>query len=235
MVFDVKQGTLQRKARYVLDGSRVQAPEEVPTYASVVSRASVRLAFTIAALNDLDVLAADCERAYLNAETREKLYTVCGPEFGEYQGRIAIIVRALYGCKSSAASWRAKISIIIEELGFTMCRADNDVWMRPGINAKGEEVYEYVLVYSDDLLFVALDPMSIAAQIDQNCKLKDGSVKTPDQYLGADIGTMDLPSGVTCWYMSSESYCNAAVKNVETWLMKRGEKLPTKATCVFPS
>ena len=97
MVFDVKQGTLQRKARYVCDGSRVQTPEEVPTYASVVSRDSVRLEFTIAALNDLDVLASDCEGAYLNAETREKLYTVCGREFGEYQGRIAIIVRALYG------------------------------------------------------------------------------------------------------------------------------------------
>ena len=135
MIFDVKQGTLQRKARYVCDGSRVDTPVEVPTYASVVSRESVRLAFTIAALNDLDVLAADCEGDYLNEETREKLYTVCVPEFGEYQGRIAIIVRALYGSKSAAASWRAKISKIIEELGFTMCRADNDVWMRPGINA----------------------------------------------------------------------------------------------------
>ena len=65
MVFDVKQGTLQRKSRYVCDGSRVQTPEEVPTYASVVSRDSVRLAFTIAALNDLDVLAADCEGCLL--------------------------------------------------------------------------------------------------------------------------------------------------------------------------
>ena len=36
LVFDVKQGSLQRKARFVLDGSRVE-PGEVPTYASVVS------------------------------------------------------------------------------------------------------------------------------------------------------------------------------------------------------
>ena len=116
-----------------------------------------------------------------------------------------------------------------------MCRADNDVWMRPAVNAKGEQVYEYVLVYSDDLLFIANDPYSIACQIDQHCKLKDGSVKIPDQYLGANIGKMDLPNGQTSWYMSSEAYCKAALFNVEQWLEKRKEKLPTRTACVFPS
>ena len=112
MIFDCKQGTLQRKARYVGDGHKVEEPD-CSTYASVVSRESVRLAFLIAALNGLDVLAADAEGAYLNAKSREKLYTVCGPEFGEYEGRYAIIVRALYGTKSAAASWRATISKVI--------------------------------------------------------------------------------------------------------------------------
>ena len=152
LVFDVKQGSLQRKARFVCDGSRVDA-SDVPSYASVVSRESVRIAFTLAALNGLSILAADCEGAYLNAPTRERLYTRCGDEFGlEYKGRWAIIKRALYGSKSAAASWRATISGIIEGLNFEMCRADNDVWMRKGVNAAGEDVWEYVLVYSDDLL-----------------------------------------------------------------------------------
>ena len=53
--------------------------------------------------------------------------------------------------------------------------------MRPAVNGKGDPVYEYVLVYSDDLLFIANDPYSIACQIDQHCKLKNNSVKTPDQ------------------------------------------------------
>ena len=106
---------------------------DVPTYASVVSRESVRIAFTVAALNGLSVLSADCEGAYLNAKPREKLYTRCGPEFGEdFRGRWAIIVRALYGAASSAASWRAAISAVIKGLGFEMCRADNDVWYRSG-------------------------------------------------------------------------------------------------------
>jgi hypothetical protein len=29
-----------------------------------------------------------------------------------------------------------------------MRRADNDVWMRPGVNGAGEKIWERVLVYS---------------------------------------------------------------------------------------
>jgi hypothetical protein len=39
-------------------------------------------------------------------------------------------------------------------MGFTMCKADNDVWMREATNAANEKVWEYILVYSDDLLVV---------------------------------------------------------------------------------
>ena len=72
---------------------------------SVVSRESVRIAFTLAALNNLEVKAADIEHAYLTAPMTEKCYTVCGPEFGKDAGKIAIIVRALYGMKGSGAAF----------------------------------------------------------------------------------------------------------------------------------
>ena len=52
------------------------------TYASVVSRDSVRIALTLAALNDLNVMTADLQNAYLNADCGEKIWTICGPEFG---------------------------------------------------------------------------------------------------------------------------------------------------------
>ena len=58
----------------------------------------MRIAFTYAALNGLDVCAADVKSAYLQAPTSEKHYVICGPEFPlEYQGRIGVIKRALYG------------------------------------------------------------------------------------------------------------------------------------------
>ena len=105
LVFDIKLGSLIRKARYVAEGHRTDPPSTL-TYSSVVSRDTVRLALTIAALNDLDVLTADIQNAYLNAPTSEKYYIVCGLEFGEENvGKKALIVRALYGMKSSGASF----------------------------------------------------------------------------------------------------------------------------------
>ena len=53
VVFYINQGTLQRKCQFVADGSRADVTD-IPTYASVVSRESVRIAFTLAALNGLE-------------------------------------------------------------------------------------------------------------------------------------------------------------------------------------
>ena len=48
-----------------------------------MSRESVRLAFMVAALNDLEVLSADIGNAYLNAPCQEHIHTIAGLEFGE--------------------------------------------------------------------------------------------------------------------------------------------------------
>jgi hypothetical protein len=57
MIFDVKCD-LTRKARFVAGGHWTQASSQL-TYSSVVTRESVRIAFLIAALNELDILAVD--------------------------------------------------------------------------------------------------------------------------------------------------------------------------------
>jgi hypothetical protein len=236
IVFDIKMGTLQRKARYVCGGHTTNPSPEITTYASVVSRESVRIAFTLAALNGLNIQTADVSNAYLNAPSRERLITKCGPEFGPaLQGRWAIIQRALYGSKSAAASWRASIIGLLEQLGFQMCRADNDVMMRPGFNGDGEPVWEYVLVYSDDFLVIANDPATIIAEIDKRFKIKDGSTGEPKQYLGALISKYQLQDGSWAWAMSSDAYIKSALDNIQIYLNKKGERLKTKTSCVLPS
>eukprot|EP00957_Ditylum_brightwellii_P181850 13853569-Ditylum_brightwellii.AAC.1 len=67
----------------------------------------VRIALTIAALNDLDVMAADIGNAYLNAPCREKVYFTAGTEFGAKKGQYVVVIRAFYGLKTSGAAWRA--------------------------------------------------------------------------------------------------------------------------------
>ena len=78
LIWSVKMD-FTRKARWVLDGHKT--PDPVGSkYAGVVSRESVRIAFTYAALNDLDVCMADIRNAYLQSPTSQKHYITCGPE-----------------------------------------------------------------------------------------------------------------------------------------------------------
>jgi hypothetical protein len=91
MIFDMKFDTFQHKARYVAQGNMTEAPATL-TYPSVVSRESVRIALTLAALNDLEVKTADIANAFLQAHVLEKIWTICGPEFGPKEGRKAILV-----------------------------------------------------------------------------------------------------------------------------------------------
>ena len=65
IIFDIKMD-FTRKARFVAGGHTTEAPSSL-TYSSVVSRDSIRIAFLVAALNNLDIMSCDLENAYLNA------------------------------------------------------------------------------------------------------------------------------------------------------------------------
>jgi Reverse transcriptase (RNA-dependent DNA polymerase) len=168
MVFDVKVD-FTRKARYV-GGGHVTKPPSTHTYASVVSRESVRIAFLYAALNDLNIMSADIQGAYLNAPCKERVYTQCGPEFGpDNVGRIALITKALYGLRTSAFAWREHLAQTLEQsLEFTHFLADNDVFMRPGSKVDGSKHYELILIHTDDLLVIAESPIEILNRMDQH-------------------------------------------------------------------
>ena len=59
LIFDIKMGeSFRRKARLVADGHKTSSPASI-TYSSVVTRDSVRIACTIAAVNDFNVLTCD--------------------------------------------------------------------------------------------------------------------------------------------------------------------------------
>lgn len=234
IVFDIKMD-LTRKCRYVAGGHKTEPPASI-TYASVVSRESVRIAFLVAALNGLDILAGDVQGAYLNAPCREKIYTVCGPEFGEFCGRIAVIRLALYGLKSSGFAWRSHLAETLRSCEFTMCYADNDVWMRPAVKADGTKYYEYILVYTDDILAVSMNPKDIMAMLDQHYLIKPESIGPPTRYLGAKIGRFTIEGDDNPkWTMSAEDYLKNQIKEMEKWLHDHGMKLKTRASSVIPS
>jgi Reverse transcriptase (RNA-dependent DNA polymerase) len=154
LVWDLKMD-FTRKARWVFDGHKTPSPIG-STYARVVSLESVRIAFTYAALNGLNVCSADKRNAYLQAPSSQKDYIICGAEFGlENVGRIALIHRALYGGKAAGRDFRNHLRSCMRHLDFFPCLADPDIWMRPAKHSNGQDYYEYVLLYTDDELVIA--------------------------------------------------------------------------------
>ena len=160
LVWDVKMD-FTRKARWVLDGHKTPDPIG-STYAGVVSRESVWIALTYAALNDLDVFTANIWNAYLQAPSSQKDYIICGPEFGvENIGQTALIHWALYGGQVAGRDFRNHLPSCMEFLNFKSCLADPDVWMRLAINSDGNTYYEYMLLYVNDALVVSENAESI--------------------------------------------------------------------------
>ena len=107
--------------------------------------------------------------AYVTAPCSEKIWTVLRKEFGTDQGKKAIIVRALYGIKSSGAAFHAHLADCMRSMGYTSCRGENYLWMKPDIDPDRDEYYSYILCYVDDVLIVHHDTMTTLMKIDKYC------------------------------------------------------------------
>ena len=229
LIFDVKMD-FTRKARWVKDGHRTPDPK-TSTYAGVVSRESIRIALTYAALHQIDVKCADIKNAYLQAPSSEKHFINCGPEFGlENVGKVALIRRALYGGKAAGRDFWHHLRSCMEHLKFESSKADPDVWFRASKRKDGTPYYEYVLLYTDDCLVISDNAEAILRnEIGKSFTLKEKSIGNPGQYLGGKLRKVTLDNGVDCWGFSSTQYVQDAVNNVEQYLKSKGKKLVPKA------
>ena len=145
MIFDINMGKgFRRKARMVFGGHITEAPASL-TYSSVVSRNSVRITLTIAALNGLKVLGCNIQNSFFTAKCRDKCYTQAGTKFGSDRGKLMLITRALYGLKTSSASFRYYLAETLYELGYTPTKSDPDVWLQ---KADGFQYYDMFYVMS---------------------------------------------------------------------------------------
>lgn len=228
LVFDVKLGeNFRRKARYCADGHKTGAPASV-TYSTVaLARDSVRILLTIAALNDLKVLGADVQNAFLTAPNKEKCWMIAGAEFGPDEGKTFLVVKALYGLKSASFSFRSYMAEKLSDLGFQSSLADPDVWLRAATKGDGEQYYEYVLMYVDDILAISCDAEAILKDVQTTFKLKNDRIETPEYYLGAKLQEKSI-NNIMCWTITSQDYVKAAVKNVEEATKNSSRSIPTK-------
>ena len=101
IIFDIKKEDLRRKARLVT-GGHVISSSMFESYSPIVQTRSLRLLQTIALKHNLKLVVADIGNAFVQAYIKEKIWSKCGKEFGEKEGCIARIKKALYGLSTSA-------------------------------------------------------------------------------------------------------------------------------------
>ena len=133
-------------------------------------------------------MVGDIGNAYLEAYTKEKVYIIAGPEFGEREGHTLVIRKALYGLRSSGARFHDRLADTLRDMGFTPCKSEPDLWMRD----RGDH-YEYVCVYVDDLMAIMKEPQTFFDELQEVYKYKLKGVGPPKYHLGCLLYTSPSP------------------------------------------
>jgi hypothetical protein len=134
-----------------------------------------------------------------------------GIECGANQGKVLIVVRALYGLTSAGASWRVTLAQALRDLGFVSTTADPDVWIRAAVRDDGFEYYEMLLIYVDDILAVSHQPKVLIDAIGEYYKVKPDSDKEREIYLVANAEKVQMLDGREVWATSPRDYVKNGV------------------------
>jgi hypothetical protein len=90
MIFNIKMEDLRQKSRLVAGGRMTDAPVTT-TFASMVSRKTVRIFLTLAGLNNLQVKVSDIENAYITARILRKFGPSLVPNLDQTLGRAPLL------------------------------------------------------------------------------------------------------------------------------------------------
>ena len=205
LVYAVKHDG-RHKARLVAGGHLTGPPLE-SVYSSVVSLRGIRMISFLAELNKMELWSTDIGNAYLESYTKEKVYIIAGPEFGEMEGCKLVIQKALYGLKSSGLRWHERFADVLRQMGFTPSKAENDIWMRD----KGDH-YEYIAVYVDDLMIASRNAQSIIDVLTKEHKFQLKGTGAVSFHLGCDF--FRDSDGVLCY--APRKYIEKCLDNYKT-------------------
>ena len=76
------------------------------------------------------------------------------PKFGNKEGLVIILNKALYGLVTSSRRWNVALGDALTTMGFSVSRADVDLWIKKTNDGNG---YEYIATHVDDVIIVVKD------------------------------------------------------------------------------
>jgi hypothetical protein len=168
-------------ARLVANGNLTDIPVE-SVYSGIVSLRGLQLIVFFSELNELETWATDIGNAYLETETKEKVYIVAGPEFGELEGYVHVVHKTLCGLRTRGKRWSERLADCLREMGFEQCKAEPDIWIRRNGN-----VYEYIGTYVHDMCPASTDPMDITQMLEEDYNFKHKGTGPIAFHLGCDF------------------------------------------------
>jgi len=141
---------------------------------------------------------------------------MAGKEFGELCDHRLIVVKALYGLRSSGKRWAERLADCLREMGFQPCKAEPCIWMR-----RIDDHWEYLGSYVDDLAIVSKNPKAITDILESKYKFKLKGTGPISFHLGCDF--IRDEDGVLCI-----APCKYIEKMEDTYLRLFGTKPSTK-------
>jgi len=124
-------------------------------------------------------MTGDISNAFCTAPVTEQIYTRAGPKFGNQEGCILVLKRALYGLKTASRSFHEFFGHCLLQLGFSPTRADH-LWYRKSDDYEG---YNYIAIHVDDIIIAAKRPAEYMSQIEQQFNVRNKE-DSPSYYLG---------------------------------------------------
>ena len=197
------------KARLVAGGHLINALD-CDICSSTIKGLSIRLLHVITHKAGLQQICGYVGNAYVNAYTNKKVFARAGPKFGQLEGSIVIIAKALYSLKTSSERWHVHFSNSLRGLRFEPTRFDHNVWIRKNTNQGETDSYQYICSYVDNFMIVAKDPIKIMCKIHGIYMVK--SICPPQYYLGNNY-KKDKHGR---WCIGCKKYINEAITRVKS-------------------
>jgi Reverse transcriptase (RNA-dependent DNA polymerase)/Integrase core domain/GAG-pre-integrase domain len=184
-----EEGNVTRfKARLVARGyTQISGVDYLDTFAPVAKLSSIKILFSIAAAEDLEIHQMDVVTAFLLEDLDDEIYME-QPEGlektrnGKGKGNLVCKLRkGLYGLKQSARNWNRKLRRELEVLGFQQCQADHCIFVnqRTGI---------ILAVWVDDIIILGKEMEEInEIKRDLNEKFEMKDLGELEYFLGIQL------------------------------------------------
>nr|GEU46315.1 hypothetical protein [Tanacetum cinerariifolium] len=196
-IHEVKQdeyrGVLKNKARLVAKGYRKEEGIDFEeSFAHVARTEAIRIFFANAANKNITIYQMDVKTAFLNGELRKEVYVSQLECFVDLDNPTHVykLKKSLYSLKQSPCSWYDMLSSFLLSQKFSKGVVDPTLFTR-----KEGRYILMVQIYTDDIIFVFIDPSICDIFVDKmSSKFKMSMMDKMSFFLGLEIS--QSPRGI---------------------------------------